>query len=740
MPLPSRLRPLGAALFVLLLAAGCAGPGPAATDAPAPAPAQTASDDVIPRASYDVESFEYPELRSVQVPEVQRLDLENGMTIFLLEDHELPVISASARIDGGEVYVPDDHVGLASITGTVMRTGGTETMTSDEINQLLENLGATVETGMGSTSGSAFMNTLAENVDQVLPVFADVLRRPAFAEDKLEQAKTQAKSGIARRNDNPQQIAFREFQQIIYGEDSPYARVTQYYTVDAVSREDAVDFHRRYVQPEGIILSVWGDFDADAMAQTLRATFGDWEAPADYEAPTPPEPTATRERTVSFIPKDDVTQSTILIGHPGEVTRDNPDYFPLIVMNEVLSGGFTSRLFQKVRTELGLAYAVFGSYGAGYERPGLFQAGTFTKSASTVEATRVMLDEIERLRSAPPTDEEVALAKDAYLNSFVFNFDSRSEVLGRLMTYEYYGYPRDFLDQTRRQVQQVTPDDIYRVAQKYLHPDQAHILVLGKEEALDEPVTVLAEDGSVDRIDIRIPTAPPGEAAPAASAEEQAQGRSLFGEVRDALGGDALDDVETLRRTARNRAMTPQGEQTLETTITTDLSGRLYAETTMPGGIRLTIADDGQQMRMQTPQGTMDAPPAVRQEVTNEVRRDLVYLFAQPNTVDAADRGTETVEGTTYQVLQLTPSGADAPFTLYVDPDTKRPARMTYTAVGPGGAPAESVSVYTDFQTVDGVTVPFTTTVYRDGEQAAVSTTTDLVFNVAVDDATFMLE
>lgn len=736
------LTPLlvGGLLAAALFAAGCAGAGPAADTSPSMGDSPGAAADTIPRAPYDVEEITYPELPGVQVPEVERLDLDNGLTVFLLEDHELPTVSASARINAGEVYVPAEKAGLASLAGTVMRTGGTENLSSDSLNLLLENLGATVETSMGETSGSAYMNTLVEHVGTVLPAFAHVLRRPAFDAEKLEQAQTQAKSGISRRNDNPQQIAFREFAQVIYGEDSPYARTPEYYTIDAVTREDLVAFHKRYVQPEGIILSVWGDFDTDQMAQRIREAFGDWQTAPDYTEPTPPEPTATLDRSVNFIPKEDVTQSTILIGHVGEVTRENPDYFPLIVMNEVLSGGFTSRLFQTVRTDLGLAYAVFGSYGAGYERPGLFQAGTFTKNESTIEATRVILEEIEKLKNAPPTEAEVALAKDAYLNSFVFNFDSKTDILGRLMTYEYYDYPRDFLEETRQGIQQVTPEDVHRVAEQYLHPAQAHILILGRQDAFDAPVSALAESGTVNEIDITIPTAPPSEAAPAASAEDQAQGRELLAEVRQAMGGAALDEIESMRQATRTTAQTPAGEQTIEATVTVALPDRFRAETTLPNGMAITIVDDGQQMMLQSPQGTMTAPPPVRRQATSQLQRNLVYLMTQAEALEVADAGTETVGGAEYRALRLTPPGADAPLTLYVDPETMRPARMAYQGAGPGGAPVEQTAAYADFQTVDGVLVPFTTTVYQNGEEAGTTTVTDLAFNVEPGDDLFTLE
>ena len=242
----------------------------------------SAQEEDIQTADYDVTELTYPDLRDFEVPEPERVQLENGMTVFLLEDSELPQVNATAQIGVGSVYEPAEKRGLASITGTVMRTGGTESMAPDSLNTVLENIGATVETSIGETSGSAYMSTLADHVDTVLPVFAEVLRQPAFAEDRVQQAKSRIKSGISRRNDNASSIVGRVFDKVLYGEDSPYARTPELYTVDRVQRQDLVDFHDQYFHPNNVILSVWGDFDADQMEQKLREQFGDWEAPDDF--------------------------------------------------------------------------------------------------------------------------------------------------------------------------------------------------------------------------------------------------------------------------------------------------------------------------------------------------------------------------------------------------------------------------------------------------------------------------
>ncbi len=702
-----------------------------------PAFAQKKGDE-IRTADYDVNELTFPDLRDFEVPDPERVELDNGMTVFLLEDHELPTVNAEARISAGSVYEPAKKRGLASVTGTVMRTGGTESMSPDSVNTVLENLGATVETNIGETSGSAYMSTLSDNVDTVLPVFARVLRNPAFAEEKIQQAKSQEKSQISRRNDNARQIASREFDKILYGEDSPYARTEEYYTIDRIERQDLVDFHEQYVHPSNVILSVWGDFDADEMEEKILEQFGDWEAEADAESPTPPKPEGTRKHSVNFVQKSDVNQSTVFMGHPGEITRKSDDYAPVTVMNEVLSGGFSGRLFQQVRKEKGLAYSVFGQYSANYNRPGRFFAGVFSKSPTTVEATNAVTTEVKRMKEKPPTDEELSLAKDSYLNSFVFNFDTEREILDRRMTYEYYDYPADFLQQTKENIEDVTADDVLSVAKKYLHPEEAHILIVGKKEDFSQSLSTLTEDGSVNEIDISIPTSPPGEKTEQQpmSAEAKAAGMKALKKARSALGGDAFAEIENIR--AKGMRSVSQGGQKMEMDLTTVQSfpDQLRAEINTPRGtmVMMINGDDG----MQKMGGKSRAMPAeqVKQQKAG-LWRNIPYLMANVDHEGLAvqDQGTEEVEGTTYRALTVSPPAGDS-YTLYLEPESMRPARMSYTAKTRRG-PKDAMSVLENYKKVSGVMIPHKTVTYQDGEKSSAVTLESVTINADLSEDLF---
>jgi len=446
------------------------------------------------------EDLKYPKLGDIEIPDVERLTLANGMRLFLVEDHELPLIGISARIRTGSIYEPADKIGLASITGIVMRTGGTVSKTGDELDEQLERIAASVETGIGLNSGSASMSVLKEDIDTGLAILADVLMNPAFREDKIMLAKIRHRSSIARRNDNVSSIAIREYEKLIYGPESVYARHTEYATIENITRDDLVAFHKKYFKPNNVMLAVIGDFDTGEIIKKIEKAFEGWQK-ADIDFPDVPKVQYEFKATTNVVRKEDINQSNIYLGHIGGVMSD-PDYFALIVLNRILGGGFTGRLFKNIRSREGLAYSVFGLYSSNYDFPGIFYVGCQTKSESTVYAIRAMTEEVKKMTESEVTDEELALAKESYLNSFVFNFDSKGEIVSRLMTYAYYGYPEDFLQKAKENIEKVTKADVLRVAREHLKPDKMQILAVGRPQDFDEPLSVF---GPVHEIDIAIP-------------------------------------------------------------------------------------------------------------------------------------------------------------------------------------------------------------------------------------------
>jgi zinc protease len=454
----------------------------------------------------DWQKIPIPPLPEFKPKQPKRIALPNGMVIFLQEDHELPLIDGVARIRGGSISEPAAKTGLVDLYGEVWRTGGTKTQNGDQLDDYLEIRAAKVETSGGADSTTAGWSCLKADFDDVFKVFVDLLRNPEFRADKLELAQASAYDGISRRNDDMGGIASREALKLAYGADNPYARQPEYTTIGAVTRQDLVDWHKKYVQPNNIIIGINGDFDSAAMEAKLRAAFGSW--PKGEAAPKPVVEFKSAKPGYYLIPKDDVNQSAIRMLDLG-TTRKNPDYYAIEVFNEAFGGGFASRLFLDIRTKRGLAYSVGGGIGTNFDRPGITRLVMGTKSQTTIEAIQALYEDIDNLQKTPIDDLEIKKAKDSILNSFIFNFDTPDKVLHEKMAYEFYGYPLDFLEQYRAGVEKVTKEDVARVAAKYLHKDKLAILVVGNTKEFDKPLSSL---GSVSEIDITIPP-PPGEKA-----------------------------------------------------------------------------------------------------------------------------------------------------------------------------------------------------------------------------------
>ncbi|MGA8216847.1 MAG: pitrilysin family protein [Candidatus Sulfotelmatobacter sp.] len=461
----------------------------------------------LPRAEAQATNWQQipiPPLPAFHPQQPKRIELANGMVIFLQEDHELPLIEGSARIRGGSRNEPAGKVGLVDIFGEVWRTGGTKTQTGDQLDDFLEVRAAKVETGGDSDSTTISLSCLKGDFDDVFKVFVDLLQNPEFRADKLDLAQRQADDSISRRNDEVGEITAREAAKLAYGADNPYTREPEYSTIAAITRQDLLDWHKVYIRPNHIILGISGDFDAGAMEAKLRSAFEAWpkgaELPKDDIQYHPAKP------GYYLIPKEDVNQSNIQMVTLG-TTRNNPDYYAISVFNEAFGGGFSARLFNDIRTKRGLAYSVGGGIGTNFGHPGIQRFVIGTKSQSTIESIQALDDDIDNLAKQPITDDEIKQAKDAILNAFIFRLDSPDKVLAERLTYEFYGYPADWLDKYPAEIQKVTAADVTRVAAKYVHRDQLAVLVVGNTKEFDKPLSSL---GAVKEIDITIPPPPGG--------------------------------------------------------------------------------------------------------------------------------------------------------------------------------------------------------------------------------------
>jgi len=687
----------------------------------------------------DYRKIQTPSLHSIQIPQPKRIQLPNGMVIFLQEDHELPLIRGTANIRGGGRDEPAEKTGLVGILRQAWRTGGTATKTGDELDDFLESRSAFVETGADADSMSVNLNVLKGDFDAVFPIWVDLLRNPQFRQDKIDLAKTQANTSISRRNDDPGSILGREANKLGYGPGSIYARQTEYATIAAITRDDLLAFHKRFVYPNNIILGFVGDFDSAKLEKKLRGTFASW--PKGPQAVKPAFVSNPAKPGLYFVSKEDVTQANIAMVHPG-ILRNNPDYYAVEVMNTIFSNVFSGRLMQRLRTQRGLTYGVGGGIGAGWDDPALFTVRMATKSGTTLESVAALKNEVAGLINTPFTPEEMSLAKEAILNAYVFTMDSRDKALSQQVLLEFYGFPPDYFAKFPAQIQKVTADDVTRVAKKYVHPEELAVLVVGNEKEFEKPLGTL---GNVTTIDVTIPepgakpaasgsaSAPAATAAPAPVAS--AEGLALAKKVLAFVGGkEKVDAMQTVRYTESRVLNTPQGEMNADVTTTVKAPDMVRQEMTLPMGTMTSVMTPNAAFAI-TPMGIQDLPSSARASASGEMKIDFfnVLRHVDDPKYSFAIVGTEKIGDVTTQILDVNADGAHAKW--YVDPATGKVLRRARVAAGPAGG--EIVTDFTEWKAFGGITFPTASTSTRGGEKFSQVKVTNVEVNPTVDAAVF---
>jgi zinc protease len=689
----------------------------------------------IPRASAqtaDWQQIAIPPLPAFHPQEPKRIQLPNGMVIFLQEDHELPLIDGVARIRGGSRSEPANKTGMLDIYGEVWRTGGTKAQTGDQFDDYLEARAAKVETNSHADSTTISWSCLKGDFDDVFKAFDDLLRNPEFRADKIDLAQKEMDDSISRRNDDVGAIASRESTKLAYGANNPYTREPEYATVAAITRQDMLDWHHAHVNPTNIIMGIVGDFDSATMEAKLRQAFGDWlKGPPEKEDRIEFQPA---KAGYYLIPKEDVNQSSIQMTDLG-IRRDNPDFYAVQVFNEAFGGGFSSRLFKSIRTAQGLAYGVGGGVGSAFDHLGIVRISMSTKSASTVQSIQALYKEIDDVARNPISDEEIKRAKDSILNSFVFNFDSPEKVLRERMAYEFYGYPADYLERYRAGIEKVGKEDVARVAVKYLHRDKLAVLVVGNTAEFDKPLSAL---GAVTNVDITIPP-PPGEKgqkeeAPAKPSASNPEGKALAERVAHAMGMDKLQPVKSLRANFTESDPGDPAATPIEVTIV--FPDRMHVSIPTPQGTMTIVVSPDAGFMSAEGRGVRDLPAEQKADTLTQIHHDPVYLVQHVNdrTITFTAAGTEKVGDVEAAVLDV--GGAVPWIRWYVDPNTGRILREKYKGMGQSG-PFQGETELSDWRTADGLTFPYVHRNKQDGKDSSTVTYTSIQLNPTVDPKLF---
>ena len=657
--------------------------------------------------SSPIDSLKFPPLNEIKMPQVEKKILANGIKLYLIEDKSLPTFDVLVQVNCGAYLEPEDKIGLASVCGAVMRTGGTKKWSGDELDELLEGIGGSVEASIGTLSGTARVSVLSDYADLGLEALAQVLRYPVFDEDKIQLAKIQERSEISRRNDNPFPIVIREYRKLIYGDDSPYARQTEYSTIDAISRDDLIAFHDTYYHPENIRMAIWGDYKKKELIKKIEKYFGDWKT-AGTEVPLPPSVQYQYTSKVYYIEKKDIPQANILMGHIGGHLLDD-DYAARIVMNSILGGSFGSRLVDNVRSKEGLAYATGGQYSANIEYPGMFYAYAFTKNESAGKAIKEMIKQIKSMQTDPPTDMEMYLGKDGYLNSFVFNFDTKSEIVSRMMNYDFHGLPENLLFKQKDAVENVTAQDVINAAKKNLHPDELQIVVLGNKDDFDIPLEELGL-GPVTQIDITIPS---GETKTdiEITPEKLNKGKAILQTAIKAHGGaNNFAQVDAVSRKGTYTISTPRGDLPLAIESLDQLPDKNRTIVNMMGQEIYDIRNGDKGWKTDQTGQLVEKTEDDLQNDKEESSRSLIYMFKMADSMGskAVYDGDGTVGGTAVDYVLLLDKDNQEICRLGFDKATGMLSYKSFWGQSPLGE-GNIEETYEDMRVFGGISVPVIT-------------------------------
>jgi zinc protease len=409
----------------------------------------------------------------------EREILPNGLVLLHSEKKELPIITVVVAVKAGAVDESYEKAGLANLTADLLNEG-TSKRTALDISSAIDFVGGSLETSGGDDFITIKLSVLKKDRELGFDLLSDVILNPAFRQEEIDRRKAVIKSSILQQREDPGTVASKAFLTAVYGK-FPYGWPTEgtLESLDRITREDIVGFHRTYYAPNKAIMAVVGDISRSELGTLLGKFFGDWmkkDIPdLRLRAPEP-----LKKSEVVKINRN-IAQANIILGHLG-IKRENPDYYAVSVMNYILGGGgFASRLMDNIRDEKGLAYDVH-SYFSAKKYAGMFEAGLQTKNSSANIAIDEIVKEMKKIRTEPVSDKELADAKSYLTGSFPLRVDTNDKIAGFLVGVEFYDLGLDYIDKYKNYINSVSTADVLRVAKKYLHPEEFVLVVVGDME------------------------------------------------------------------------------------------------------------------------------------------------------------------------------------------------------------------------------------------------------------------
>jgi zinc protease len=696
--------------------------------------------------------------REVKFPPYEIRTLPNGLQVVVVQHHEQPAVSMRMLIRAGAAYDPAGKAGVANLAAALLDQG-TTSKDAQKIADTIDSIGGGLGTGAGTDLSFVNVVVMKDSFDLGLDLLSDVVRNPSFAAEEIERQRQQALSGMRVSQEDPDYVASAVFDRLVYGF-HPYGLPNggTPESLQKITRDDLLAYHKKYFVPNNAIFAIVGDVTPEEAFAAAQKVLGNWtkqDVPAP-RFPDPPEPT----RRIVVINKPDAVQTEIRVGHLA-LPRKHPDYMALNLAVKVLGGEGANRLHQVLRTQRGLTYGASADLDT-LKQSGDIVADTDTRSEATGEVLRLIIEEFMRIQREPVNPRELADAQAYLAGSFPLTIETPDAIATQVLNALFYDLPLQELQTFRERVNAVTPDDIQRVAIKYLKPDRLSIVLVGNVDAFTTQLRAVGfgkfEMIPLNELDLASVdfkrggrpvsgggpvadlVAPPasspagttGNAPPAAA--QPGDARDLIAKAVAAKGGlEKLRAVKTVVADAKTRVIAPQGEVNATTRTYIMYPDRFRVDATIQG-VEVSQTYNAGSGWVRDPGGIRDAPDPMRDEFKTTVTRELIPLLL--SVVDGAAKArmlspAKSEDGKPLDVVEVTPAGLE-PVVIYIDPSTHLISKQTYLARGPSGSDRVD-EVFSDYRPVDGLQVAFKAAVKRGEITFLEREVTDFKINVPIE-------
>jgi zinc protease len=652
---------------------------------------------------------------AAEFPKPASKKLANGLNVYVIEDHRLPLVSASMQILAGGVSTPPAQAGLAGLTAGLLRQG-TATRDAQQIARLVDGAGGSLDASAGDDVASVSMSFMKSKAALGFELMADITLHPAFAQAELERLVKNSLSGLAVSYADAEALAPLSAARAVLGT-HPYAYPDEGTpeTLRTLKREDVQAFYKKYYVPGRTWLAIAGDVTAAEGFALAEKYFGAWNGARADEA-KPAAPPAPRQQ-VLIIDMPEAVQTQIVVAQLG-VERNHPDYMALAVANQIFGGSFNSRLNMKLRANEGLTYGANSSFSA-KRLTGMFEASTFTRTEKTAEAIRMLVELLKEYRKNPATEAEFAEAKAYLLGNFGLSTETAGAVAGRVLNAAIFGLGEDYYPTYRTRLQALTREQVVGAAERFFHPEKLSIIAVGNAKEFSKDLAAFGPTRVIKSTDVDFVADDLLKAKPkvSASPEGAAKARALINKAAAAMGGvEKLASVKDATLSGKLKLTMPQGSFDAETDEAVLYPDRHKLVMKLPMGVITQVYNAGEAWMAQGAQ-SQAMPPAYAKEMAKEVPAALGGL----GMLLAAATGKANVQ-LLDEATVLWKMG-DFEAKLGFDAASGRLVKLTFSTIGMSG-PAEMETTFDGFTTEDGLTLPTKETSAQNGQKVGERTIT----------------